>query len=140
MCPQMCPQAECPQTSPWLKHGDMARVRAWKLDVTVCKQVTKRWWDVRGRGKFRFHLEDMSRRVVLRQGLQKLPPLEFIARTLSESEHGEYERLSNLNFGQSQSQFRPYNLNPLHPVHQPQPVKIFNELNRYQSSQQSQVW
>ena len=130
-----------------MKHGDMARERAWKQDVTVCKQVTKRWWDVRGRGKFRFHLEDMSRRVVLRQGLQKLelPPLEFIARTLSESEHGEYERLSNLNFGQSQPQFRPHNLNPLHPVHQPQPVKNFNEFNRYQSQtvqsfQQSQVW
>ena len=116
-----------------MKHGDIVTWRAWKQDVTVCKQVTKKWWDVRGRGNFGFHLTSMSHLVVPRQRLQKLelPPLEFIARTLPDHKRDERQRLSDLNFGQSHSQFIPQNLNPLHPMHQP--VENFDESNRHQS-------
>jgi len=116
------------------KHGDL-RVKiksvSRNFEEDCRKRVKKLWWNVRERGNFGFHLKDMSRRVVPRQGLKELelPPLEFIARTLPSP--GEDERASEPNFGLSQTQLRPNSQSQSHPMHQP--VEYFYESNRCQS-------
>ena len=104
-----------------IRNGDDLRVKnvSRNFEDHCKKRVNKLWWSVRERGNFGFHRKCMKRRVVKRQRMKKLelPPLEFIARTLTSP--GEDERASEPNFGLSQSQFRPNSQSQSHPMHQP---------------------